>query len=173
MTKPRLYLLIAKIITILSLSIAILNFHLLTVYNFLITKLVIIFFFVAFIDLYVKEIMEAINKIRNHSRAGPTIDGLPTQQIFDLLMDHGWLPAKIFLQNISSDKAVYKILWDNLERAGILIRWQKNARILNNQYTANQVFSILTSTANSDKLSPGLIKISEHSYKFANHRLEA
>lgn len=173
MTKPRLYLLIAKIVTFIWLSLAIIDFHLLSVYNHIVLKIIIIFFFVAFIDLYMKEIISITNKIRNYSRAGPTIDGLPTKKIFNLLIDSNWLPAKIFLQDISSDKEVYKKLGDNLEKTGILTRWQKNARILNNQYTANQIFSILNSASNSDQLSPGLIQISEGSYRFINHRLEA
>lgn len=172
MSKPRLYLLIGKIVTFVWLSLAVIDFHLLTIYNHIIMKVIVIFFFVAFVDLYVKEIMGIINRIRNYSWGGSTIDGLSTQKIFRLLINSNWLPAKYFLENISPDKGVYKKLWDNLERVGVLIRWQKNARILNNQYTANQILNILNSRPQSDQLTTWLVQVWESSYRFINHMID-
>jgi len=173
MTKEKIYLLLAKIITIFWISVAIINFNLLTMYNHLFLKLTIIFFTVFFIDTYLKEIYWLVNKIRKLSRSWTTIDGLNTKQIFNLLMSANWLPAKKFFDYISTDKDVFKKLGDNLERVGILIRWEKNARILNNQYTADQVFNILNSKTDSALLPTWFIKVWEWSYNFVNHRLQA
>lgn len=174
MKKLRIYLIIAKVVTWSWMLIAIINFNLLTIHNYFVTKLILIIFFVLFVDVYLKEIIWLINKIRKLAFAWwPTLDGLPTSQIFDLLISENWLPAKKFTQYISSDKNVYKRIWDNLERVGILIRWNKNARILNNQYTANQIFNILNSKQDSSLLPHGLIQVSENSYSFINHRIEA
>ena len=173
MTKERIYLTVAKIISILFLSVAVINFNLLSIYNHLFLKLIIIFFGVAFIDMYIKEIYWLLNKIRKLSRTWTTIDGLNTKQIFNLLMSSNWLPAKKFFDYISTDKDVFKKLGDNLERVGILVRWEKNARVLNNQYTADQVFNILNSKTDSALLPTWFIKVWEWSYKFVNHRLQA
>lgn len=173
MKKLRIYLIIAKVLTISWLLLAVIDFKLLTRHNSLIFKVIVIVFGVIFIDTYLKEIIWLINRIKKLSRVWPTIDGLNTKQIFSLLVSENWLPAKKFFEYISKDKEVYKKLGDNLERAGILIRWQKNARILNNQYTAEQIMNVLNSKSDSSLLHHGLVKVSENSYNFINHRLSA
>lgn len=170
MIKERIYLNIWKILGIIFLSVAVINFKWVSIYNHLFFKLIIIYFSIAFIDIYIKEIYWLLEKIKKLSRTWSRIDNIPTKQVFDILMDSNWLPAQKFFEYISTDKDQFKKLWDNLERAGILIRWQKNARILNNQYTAKQILDILNSKSDSDRLHSGLLKISENSYKLIKHR---
>lgn len=170
MIKERIYLNIWKVLGILFLSVAVINYSRVTIYNHLFFKLIIIYFSIAFIDIYIKEIYWLLEKIKKLSRTGSTIDDIPTKQIFDILMSSNWLPAKKFFEYISTDKDKYKKLWDNLERTGILVRGDKNARILNNQYTAKQVLDILDSRRDSDQLHSWLIKVSENSYKLLKHR---
>lgn len=169
MIKERIYLNISKVIGIVFLSVAVINFKRVSIYNHLFFKLILIYFSVAFLDLYIKEIYWLLEKVRKLSRTGSRIDGIPTRQIFDILMSSNWLPAKKFFEYVSTDKDQFKKLGDNLERAGILIRWQKNARVLNNQYTAKQVLDILDSRQDSDQLHSWLIKVSENSYKLIKH----
>jgi hypothetical protein len=75
---------------------------------------------------------------------------------------------KTFVQEVSQDRLLYDKISGNLERAGILTRGAKNARILNTSFSRNQVYTILSSASDSDNLPPALLKVWANSYEFIN-----
>jgi hypothetical protein len=75
---------------------------------------------------------------------------------------------KTFVKEVSADRQLYDKISSNLERAWILTRGAKNARILNSSFNSNQIYSILSSASNSDDLSPALLKVWPNSYEFVN-----
>jgi hypothetical protein len=46
-----------------------------------------------------------------------------------------------------------------LERAGILVRGEKNARVINSLFNDDQIYNILISSSDSDDLPPALLKV--------------
>jgi hypothetical protein len=66
---------------------------------------------------------------------------------------------KTFVQEIASDRQLYDKISSNLEKAGVLIRGDKNAKILNSLFNDDQIYKILTSATDSDNLSPALLQV--------------
>jgi hypothetical protein len=176
--KLKFYLRTAKVITILTIIGILFNRttrdFITTRQNWFIPKMTFAFFAVAFIDIYLSELRNLYKKLRNLEwtklafQLGDfhTLDGIPVRKLLHILESTNWLLYKTFIQEVSQDRQLYDKLSSNLERAWILTRWEKNARILNSSFNSNQIYSILSSASDSDLICDWIIKVWESSYEF-------
>lgn len=177
-TKQKFYLWTAKMITIFTFACLMFNESsrdwIMNRQSHFIPKITFIFFAVVFIDRYWAEIKNLIRKLRDFERTKlafqiwdfHTIDGIPARKLLHILQTTNGLLYKTFVQEIASDRQLYDKISSNLEKAGVLIRGDKNAKILNSLFNDDQIYKILTSATDSDNLSPALLQVWPNSYEF-------
>lgn len=85
------------------------------------------------------------------------LDNIPLEHLITFLLEkQAWKVAEVKEEFWLSTRQ-YQKLWDNMERVGILSRWENNARILS-EITADMMIDILVGVEDSDNLKPLMIK---------------
>ena len=86
------------------------------------------------------------------------LEWIPIDDILYLLFKYQWRSNQWFLKEIGKNNKLYKKLGDILEKRNIIVRGEKNARVINKELSETEIYSKL-------QLSP-IDKISENKYSY-------
>lgn len=116
----------------------------------------------AFFDTIVSLCVSIRRRIKQIQFDFPVIDweffeGVAKRDMIKFLMDEKAFPFKKIYGKFGFAPKDYKRIGDNLERVGILIRWENNARILNPNISESKLNEILNNE-NSDEITPPLVQ---------------
>ena len=121
----------------------------------------------AFFDIIVSEFYKVCQRIYNirlqiedyipktkTKDSGPVIDGIVRDKLIDFLLDHSWFPYVHAKDKLWLFPKEYKKLGDNLERVGVLVRWDNNARVLSEKVDRELLEKIISKTSSDDLTLP-------------------
>lgn len=93
-----------------------------------------------------------------------TIDGIPTTELLDWLFTHQSFKREEVKAHFGIAHHRYNALAQKLEDLGVLIRGENNARILNDDYSRQDIASILRGKGSSKDLEPLFRRKTEHHF---------
>lgn len=91
------------------------------------------------------------------------IDNVNVSELIEHLVKNCGLPTQKTKDKFDVQNEWVKKIWDNLERVGILKRWENNARVLATD-DVDVLLSTLIGSEDSDKLSAPLLQVSDSEY---------
>ena len=92
------------------------------------------------------------------------IDGVNVSDLIKHLVENCGLPTQKTKDMFDVQNEWVKKLWDNLERVGILKRWENNARVLATD-DVDVLLATLIWSEDSDTLTPPLLQVSRSEYE--------
>ena len=82
------------------------------------------------------------------------IDGVEKSDLISFLLKHKWFPFMNAKMQFGISPKDFKKIGDNLERVGVLVRGENNARILNENVTREILENIFTCSNSDDMFAP-------------------
>lgn len=145
--------------------------------NYALPKLLIIFSVTIFLEDIVRILMTFWDKIPHISvdnwsvsqETDARLDNVPLESLITFLLERKWRPVIPAKETFWLTTSQHKKLWDNMERVGILVRWENNARVISDLHP-EMIIDIMCRGEDSDQLKPLLIKKENTSqYTLSNH----
>jgi len=142
--------------------------HLYTMNNFALFKAWFLFLFIMNIELLTWMIVDVIKSTREimqrkevldvpDEEEMPTVDWCRLDELAALLLWSNGLPVREFRRIFNKSNEAHKKLGDNLERIGLLIRWENNARVLATK-DKDVIIDALMQSSDSDDLPTPLVR---------------
>jgi len=85
------------------------------------------------------------------------VDNVPTHKVLEFLFEKKWRPVIQAKEELWLTVAEHKKLWDNMERVGILVRGENNARILSDM-DPEYIVEMFARVVESDQLQHLMIQ---------------
>jgi len=87
-----------------------------------------------------------------------TLEWISVDNIVYILFKYNWRSNVGFQQEVGKNNILFKKIGDILEKRGVVVRWEKNARILNKEMKDHEIYLKL--------IAPTLEKVSENSIAY-------
>lgn len=106
----------------------------------------------------VKRVVKAALPNKPKTEKKENLEWVPVDDILYVLFKYRWRSNLWFQKEIWKNNKLYKKLGDILEKRGIVKRWEKNARVINEELEEQEIYTKL--------LSPTIERVSENSYSY-------